>query len=163
MWFSHYRTHYASVPNTVLVIISLSQFACFCHLSQIYVNGTLNGTCCAGACWVILHAFLLSADFFKINVYEIFFREYHLSVKWFGSIIGSTFCHKTHTTRQTKIIFQSLTLADPLGTTVSRKSDWLQRIITEVIRALHVRIKKVLSEGIQLWHLFFLVDEGRPL
>ena len=32
---------------------------------------------------VILHAFLSSADFFKINFFEIFFQEYHLNVNQF--------------------------------------------------------------------------------
>ena len=37
------------------------------------------------AYWVILHAFLSSADFFKINFFKKFFQEYHQNVKQFGS------------------------------------------------------------------------------
>ena len=40
----------------------------------------------SAACWVILHAFLSSADiFFNTNFFEKFFQEYHQSVKQFGS------------------------------------------------------------------------------
>ena len=39
------------------------------------------------ACWVIFHGFLLSDIFFKINFFEKFFREYHLSVKHIPAII----------------------------------------------------------------------------
>ena len=35
--------------------------------------------------WVIFHAFLSSAEFFKINFLKKIFQEYHLSVKPFGS------------------------------------------------------------------------------
>ena len=42
--------------------------------------------------WVILHAFLLSADFFKIKFFEKFFHEYNQRVKQFGFRSGPTFC-----------------------------------------------------------------------
>ena len=41
---------------------------------------------------LILHAFLSSVDFFKINFFEKFFHEYHQSVKLFGSRSCPTFC-----------------------------------------------------------------------
>ena len=34
---------------------------------------------------MILHAFLSSADFFKINFFDKLFQKYHQSVKQFGS------------------------------------------------------------------------------
>ena len=42
------------------------------------------------ACWVILHAFLLIADFFKMNFFKKIFLEYHPGVKQFGSRSGPT-------------------------------------------------------------------------
>ena len=45
------------------------------------------------SCWVILHAFMLPADFpTKLNIFEKFFQEYHQSVKEFGAGSGSTCC-----------------------------------------------------------------------
>ena len=41
--------------------------------------------------WEILHAFLMSADFFKINFFEKFFQEYHQNVKQIGSRSGPMF------------------------------------------------------------------------
>ena len=41
--------------------------------------------------WEIFHAFMSSADFFKINFWGNFFQEYHQSVKQFGSRSGPTF------------------------------------------------------------------------
>ena len=43
---------------------------------------------------------------------------------------------------------------------------WLSPIdehleFTVLMTPLHARILKVLPEGVQLWHLFFLIDEGR--
>ena len=38
--------------------------------------------------WVILHAFLSSADFFKITFFENFLQEYHQCVKQFGPRSG---------------------------------------------------------------------------
>ena len=42
------------------------------------------------ACWVILHAFLSSAVFFKITFFKKFFQEYQQNVKQFGSRSGRT-------------------------------------------------------------------------
>ena len=40
--------------------------------------------------WEILHAFLASAVFFKINFFEKYFQESHQSVKQFGLCSGPT-------------------------------------------------------------------------
>ena len=37
--------------------------------------------------WVIVHAFLSSADFFKIYFFKKFFQEYYQSVKLFPVIV----------------------------------------------------------------------------
>ena len=42
--------------------------------------------------WGVFHELLLSADFFLLNeLFQIFFQEYHQSVKQFGSRSGMTF------------------------------------------------------------------------
>ena len=42
--------------------------------------------------WIILHAFFLSVEFFKINIFKKFFGEYRQRVKQFGFRSGLTFC-----------------------------------------------------------------------
>ena len=46
------------------------------------------------ACWVILHSFLSTVDFFFywFFFFKKIFQEYHQSVKQFGSRSGLTFC-----------------------------------------------------------------------
>ena len=42
------------------------------------------------------HAFLLSADFFKITFFEKFFQEYHQSVKQIGSNLFAKVISRQH-------------------------------------------------------------------
>ena len=48
--------------------------------------------CVNSACWVILHAFLWSADFFSNQLFRKILSEYHLNIKRIGSRSGPTFC-----------------------------------------------------------------------
>ena len=77
-----YTSCKGSWPESLLLVHSLRPT--FRHLAL------LAGCMCKSelfAPWVIFHAFLSSADFFKINFFKKFFQEYHQSVKQFGSIL----------------------------------------------------------------------------
>ena len=55
-----------------------------------YLSHTHIGIIKLFASWVIYHAFLSSADYFKINFFKKFSQEYHQSVIKFGSRSGPT-------------------------------------------------------------------------
>ena len=72
-------------PAAVVIALCGLKSSIFTHVK---INNFLT-LCTLG----IFHALLSSADFFfEITFFEKFFQEYHLSVKYFGSRSGPTYC-----------------------------------------------------------------------
>ena len=89
-WWIQVRTKF------VLSVLILVQTVCKGYQQTTKVMASKIKVNLLFGCWVILHAFLLSADFFinpLLNLKKLF-QEYQQSesVKQFGSRSGQTFC-----------------------------------------------------------------------